>query len=263
MRNTEILRIRIGLFVLAGLLLVAGTVYGDVLELKNGTILNGRYVGGTAGTIRFETNEGTNVVETSQAVALTFTTLAPATGTSGVPATSAAPQAASSVPQQAKAVTVPAGTVMMVRMMDGISSQNKPGTRFTTTLDADIVIDGVTAVKAGTKIYGTLNSSKQAGRAIGQSTIDIRLTEITIDKGTQLIATSSFTDTGSRSGVKTLGGAAVGAGIGAVVDHHGGAGKGAAIGAGVSLLKKGETVTVPPGALLEFQLTRPLTLNVR
>ena len=261
MRNTEILRI--GLFVLAGLLLAAGTVYGDVLELKNGTILNGRYVGGTAGTIRFETNEGTSVVETSQVVALTFTTLAPATGTSSVPATSAASQAAGSVPQQARAVTVPAGTVMMVRMMDGISSQNKPGTRFTTTLDADIVIDGVTAVKAGTKIYGTLNSAKQAGRAIGQSSIDIRLSEITTDKGTQLIATSNFTDAGSRSGVKTLGAAAVGAGIGAVVDSHGGAGKGAAIGAGVSLLKKGETVTVPPGALLEFQLTRPLTLNAR
>lgn len=256
MRKTEILRI--GLFVVAGLLLAAGSVFGDVLELKNGTILNGKYVGGTAGTIRFETNQGMSVVETSQAVALTFTTSATAS-----PAALAAPQPAGSVAQQAKAVTVPAGTVMMVRMMDGISSQNKPGTRFTTTLDADIVIDSVTAVKAGTKIYGTLNSAKQAGRAIGQSSIDIRLTEITTDKGTELIATSNFTDAGSRSGVKTLGAAAVGAGIGAVVDSHGGAGKGAAIGAGVSLLKKGETVTVPPGALLEFQLIRPLTLNAR
>lgn len=252
MRTTEVLRI--GLFVVAGLLLAAGSVLGDVLELKNGTILNGKYVGGTAGTIRFETSQGTSVVETSQAIALTFTTSAPAAP--------AATQPAGSAPQQARAVTVPAGTVLMVRMMDGISSQNKPGTRFTTTLDADIVIDGVTAVKAGTKIYGTLNSAKQAGRAVGQSAIDIRLTEITSDKGTELIATSNYTDAGSRSGVKTLGAAAVGAGIGAVVDSHGGAGKGAAIGAGVSLLKKGETVTVPPGALLEFQLTRPLTLNV-
>jgi len=262
MRNTEILRI--GSFVVAGLLLAACSAYGDVLELKNGTILNGRYVGGTAGTIRFETSEGTSVVETSQAVALTFTTPAPAAVTSAVP-TAPVPQAAaaSSVPQQAKAVTVPAGTVMLVRMMDGVSSKNKPGTRFTTTLDADIVVDGVTAVKAGTKIYGTLNSAKQAGRAVGQSAIDIRLNEITTDKGTELIATSNYTDAGKRSGVKTLGGAAVGAGIGAVVGDSGGAGKGAAIGAGVSLLKKGETVTVPPGALLEFQLTRPLTLNAR
>jgi len=260
MRNTGVLRIWI--FVVAGVLLAAGSVFGDVLELKNGTILNGKYVGGTAGTIRFETNEGTKVVETSKAVALTFTTPAPAAPTAAAPAATAATQPADSVPQQAKAVTVPSGTVMMVRMMDGISSQNKPGTRFTTTLDADVVIDGVIAVKAGTKIYGTLNSAKQAGRAVGQSSIDIRLNEITSDKGTQLIATSNYTDAGSRSGVKTLGGAAVGAGIGAVVGGHGSAGKGAAIGAGVSLLKKGDTVTVPPGALLEFQLTRSLTINV-
>jgi len=257
MRNTETLRI--GTFVLAGLLLVVNSVCGDVLELKNGSILNGKYVGGTAGTIRFETSEGTSVVETSQVIALTFTTSAPAAGT----VVSVAPQAISSAPQQAKSIIVPAGTVMLVRMMDGISSQNKPGTRFTTTLDADIVVDGAIAVKAGTKIYGTLNNAKQAGRAIGQSTIDIRLTEITGDNGTELIATSNYTDTGKRSGVKTLGGAAVGAGIGAVVGHDRGAGKGAAIGAGVSLLKNGETVTVPPGALLEFQLTRSFTMNVR
>jgi len=132
MRNKEVFRI--GLFVVAGLLLAAGSVFGDVLELKNGTILNGKYVGGTASTIRFETNQGTSVVETAQVIALTFTTSAPTAATSSVPVPSAAPQPAAST----KAVTVPAGTVLMVRMMDGISSQNKPGTRFTTTLDADV-----------------------------------------------------------------------------------------------------------------------------
>ena len=252
------------LLVVTGLLLAVGSVYGDVLELKNGTILNGKYVGGTAGTLRFETNQGTSVIETSQIIALTFTASATSAATTAVP--TAAPAAPASPPptgtplQPAKAVTVPPGTVMMVRMMDGISSQNKPGTHFTTTLDADIVIDGITAVKSGTKIYGTLNSVKKAGRAIGQSSIDIRLTEITTDKGTELIATSNYTDAGKRSGVKTLGAAAIGAGIGAIADDE--AGKGAAIGVGVSLLKKGETVTVPPGALLEFQLTRPFTINV-
>jgi hypothetical protein len=258
MRIVEVPKMR--LFIVTGLLLAVGSVYGDVLELKNGTILNGKYVGGTAGTLRFETNQGTNVIETSQVIALTFTAPATLTATTAAPAAPAAPQPTGTPQQQAKAVTVPSGTVMMVRMMDGITSQNKPGTRFTTTLDADIVIDGITAVKSGTKIYGTLNSVKKAGRAIGQSSIDIRLTEITTDKGTELIATSNYTDAGKRSGVKTLGAAAIGAGIGAIADDE--AGKGAAIGAGVSLLKKGETVTVPPGALLEFQLTRPLTLNI-
>src|SRR5262249_56351303 len=45
----------------------------DVLELKDGKVLNGKFVGGTAGTIRFETSDGVQVVETAQALALTFT----------------------------------------------------------------------------------------------------------------------------------------------------------------------------------------------
>ncbi len=28
----------------------------DILELKNGNVLNGKYAGGTAATVRFETN---------------------------------------------------------------------------------------------------------------------------------------------------------------------------------------------------------------
>jgi hypothetical protein len=45
----------------------------DVLELKSGKTLNGKYVGGTAGTIRFESTAGVQVIETSEAPALTFT----------------------------------------------------------------------------------------------------------------------------------------------------------------------------------------------
>jgi hypothetical protein len=45
------------------------------------------------------------------------------------------------------------------------------------------------------------------------------------------------------------------------VDGGDGAGKGAAIGATASLLKKGQTVTIPPGRLLEFTLTQPVTVR--
>lgn len=37
---------------------VPGMARADVLELKDGTVLNGRYSGGTAGTVRFETSAG-------------------------------------------------------------------------------------------------------------------------------------------------------------------------------------------------------------
>ncbi len=37
--------------------------------------------------------------------------------------------------------------------------------------------------------------------------------------------------------------------------------KGAAIGVGVSVLRKGDSITVPPGAMLEFRMTQPLTIT--
>ena len=44
----------------------------DVLELKNGNVLNGKYAVGTTATVRFETSAGVRVMETSQIIALTF-----------------------------------------------------------------------------------------------------------------------------------------------------------------------------------------------
>ena len=65
----------------------------DVLELKNGKVLTGSYVGGTAATIRFQTSEGVQVVETSQALALTFTGQG-SSATTPAPATAAPAPAA-------------------------------------------------------------------------------------------------------------------------------------------------------------------------
>ena len=58
---------------------------------------------------------------------------------------------------------------------------------------------------------------------------------------------------------KTAKGAAAGAAIGAI---SGNAGKGAAYGAAASGLKKGESVVVSPGTLIEFQLQQPVTVNI-
>src|SRR5439155_24842558 len=84
----------------------------DVLELKNGQVLTGKYIGGTAGTLRFDTGSGMQVIETGQALALTFT--APPTSAAPAPE-STPPPATAAVPSSA---TVPAGTLLLVRMMD-------------------------------------------------------------------------------------------------------------------------------------------------
>ena len=89
----------------------------DVLELKSGKVLTGKYVGGTAGTIRFETSQGVQVIETDQALALTFTAgAAPsAAATPAAVAPAAAPVAAAPAPAPSS-LSVPAGTTLVVRM---------------------------------------------------------------------------------------------------------------------------------------------------
>src|SRR6478672_5221381 len=44
----------------------------DTVELKDGKLVQGKYVGGTATTSRVETSAGVQVIETAQVVALTF-----------------------------------------------------------------------------------------------------------------------------------------------------------------------------------------------
>jgi hypothetical protein len=240
--------------------LAALPIRADVLELKNGQTLNGKYVGGTAGTIRFETSAGVQVIETGQALALTFT--GGGAAAAAAPAAAPAPAAATFAPAAAPAAasaTIPAGTMLLVRLVDPVSSRDSQGKRFTTTLETDLAVGGALVAKAGTKVYGRVQAAQQAGRFAGQSKLDLRLTELAMGPNLVPLMTSGYTDAGARSIGKTAKGAAAGAAIGAIA---GDAGKGAAIGAVASGVKKGEAISVSPGTLLEFQLLQPVTVNV-
>ena len=227
----------------------------DVIELKNGTVLNGKYVGGTESAVQFDSGSGPQAIQTSTIISLTFTTSGKAAAAT---AASAPPSAVAPAPAaQARSVTIPAGTTLMVRMMDSVSSQNKAGTPFTAKLETDLSGTGGMAVKGGATIYGRIQSSTQAGRAVGRSTLDLRLTQIVVNGQPVSIMTSGYQEAGQKSGAKVAKGAAAGAAIGAIA---GDAGKGAAIGAVAGGVLRGQSITVPPGTLLEFTLTQAVTL---
>jgi hypothetical protein len=158
------------------------------------------------------------------------------------------------------AATIPAGTTLVVRTIDGISSNDKAGKRFAGKLDSSLVVSGNVVAPAGSKVYGRLNNSQSAGRAFGQSQLSISLTEISINGKLVPIVTKNSLHSGTPSGRKTAGGAGAGALIGAAFDGGSGAAKGAAIGATASLLRPGQPVVVPGGTLLDFQLASPLSL---
>lgn len=246
-------------------LCLASGALADVLELKNGNVVNGKYAGGTAATVRFETPAGIQVIETSQIVALTFGGGA-TTGTPAAAASATAPPApatpAPAAAQPSQTLTIPAGTTLLVRMVDGVSSGDAKGKRFTTTLETDLAAGGTVIVPAGSKAYGRVESAQQARRLTGQSTLDVRLSELAIGGTLIPIVTGPHAQAGARSIGKTARGAAAGAAIGAIADGGDGAGKGAAIGALASGVKKGEAVSLPPGTVLEFRLQQPATINL-
>ncbi len=245
----------IALCLTAGLLGWAAAASADVLELKNGKVLTGKYVGGTAATIRFETGVGVQVIQTGQALALTFSSAGAAAATP----TAAPPSAAAPAAAAPRAVSIPAGTTLLVRMVDGASSSDAKGKRFTTTLESDLVAGGVMVAKAGTKVYGRVQAAQAAGRYAGQSSLDLRLAELALGGSLVPIMTGPYAQSGAKSIGKTARGTAAGAAIGAIA---GDAGKGAAIGAVASGVRKGQPVVVAPGTLLEFQLQQPVSVSV-
>jgi hypothetical protein len=242
---------------------------GDTLELKNGKVLQGKYLGGTQAVLRFEVNGEVQTFNTTEIVALTFT------GHSSYAAAATAPATAAPAPVPASSatgdeVTIPAGQSMLIRMIDGVdSSKNHVGDVFHASLETDLTIGDTIVARKGTDVYGRLANAQKSGTFTGKSELQLELTRMVIDGKDYPVVSSDYTLQGKGQGASTakkVGGiAAAGAIIGAIA----GGGKGAAIGAaaggatgaGVQVMTKGEQVKVPSETLLEFRLQQPVTVT--
>jgi hypothetical protein len=149
-----------------------------------------------------------------------------------------------------------------VRMLDSVSSRNRVGATFSTKLERDFYVGKVVAIKAGTRIYGEVKAATQARRAVGQSTLDIRLNELHLGGKPLPISTGGFAVAAERGVRKAARGAAAGAIIGGIADGSDGAGKGAALGGALGAMRRGSTITISSGTLLEFSLAKSVKLTV-
>jgi hypothetical protein len=258
------------LAVLALGLFYVGTAGADTLELKDGRVLRGRYLGGTQAVMRFEVNGEVQTFNTTDIVALTFTGYSGSSAPAASPYPAAAPSNSFADGASGGAVTIPAGQSMLVRMIDGVdSSKNHVGDVFHASLETDLTVGNTVVARKGADIYGRLAEAKEAGHFSGSSELQLELTRIVIDGKDYPVVSSDYTLQGKGRGsntAKKVGGlAAAGAVIGAIA----GGGKGAAIGAaaggatgaGVQVLTKGQQVKVPSETLLEFRLQQPATVT--
>ena len=253
-------------------LLFVTVAAADTLELKDGRVLQGRYLGGTQAVLRFELEGNIQTFNVNDVVALTFTHNG---GNASAPPPALAPAPAPASFAQAQpvpasgTVTIPAGQAILVRMIDSVdSSKNHIGDIFHASLETDLTVNGALVARKGTDVYGRLAEAKEAGHISGSSELQLELTRMVIDGRDYPVVSSDYTlqgkGRGSNTAKKVGGGAALGAIIGAVA----GGGKGAAIGAGVGagaggavqVLTRGQQVKVPSETLLEFRLQQPATV---
>ncbi len=166
-------------------------------------------------------------------------------------------------------VTVPAGTRILVRMVDSLdSAKQKTGDKFTATLETNLVVDDKVLARRGVKVYGRLAEASSSGRFKGSSKLTLELTDIVINDRTYPLLTSTFEMRGKGEGSKTARKVIGGAGLGALIGGIAGGGKGAAIGVAagavggtaIAASKKGEQLKIPSEALLEFRLAQAAML---
>ena len=255
---------------------LAGTAAADTLELKDGRVLQGKFLGGTQATLRFEVNGEVQAFSTNDIVALTFTrgsSQPVAAAPPSAPAPAPAPVPASNLAAQTNnsgSITIPAGQSMLVRMIDGVdSAKNHVGDIFHGSLETDLNVNGQLVARKGTDVYGRLATAEKAGNFSGKSELQLELTRMVINGQDYPLVSSDYNVQGKGRGgdtAKKVGGGAV---LGAIIGGIAGGGKGAAIGAAagggagaaVQVITKGQQVKVPSETLLEFRLQQPVSVN--
>jgi len=266
--------------VIVAICLLAPLLHADSLTLKDGRTVEGKYLGGTDSQITFYTNNQLQHYAISDVDSINFGDQTSAASTAPpAPAPAPAPVVRQSQPATQTASTsgpqadvlVPAGTHLVVRMIDGIdSNQNRVGDTFQASLEEPLIVDSTQVAPKGTSVYGRLEQVKSAGRIQGKSELRLVLTGIVLNGSTHSIMTGDYTVQGSSRGKQTAERAGIGAGLGAIIGAIAGGGKGAAIGAGVGagagtavqVMTHGQQVHVPSETVLNFTLEQPVQLPI-
>lgn len=271
------------------LTLSASIAFADTLELKNGSLIKGKFIGGTDSEISFQVGSTLQKYKVADIVSLKFDSEGATPGTApdttrDTPSPNKTPASTSSsslpddpgtvahVEAKPANITIPVGTRISVRTIDAIdSTTNLPGDRFQASLDEPLTVDGNVVVARDALVYGRLTQSKESGTFAGKSQLRLELTGIVVNGKMVPIVTGEYEVTGKSRGAstakRTIAGAALGSLIGAVADGGQGAAIGAGAGAGAGAASEviigSEQIKVPSETLIDFALEQGVTISNR
>jgi hypothetical protein len=262
------------------LLVTAG--FADTVRLKNGRVIEGTYLGGSARQVRVEVGDQIRTLDVVEIDRIEFG------GQPAPPPVEAEsrpvlrrndrpdnvmrpelnppppPPAAPRQTEEARApMDLPAGTNIVIRMIEGVDSENaRLGQTFAASIDEPVVINGQTVLPRGNDVVVKLVDSKESGKLTGRSELTLDLQSIRVDGRLVDVNTQTVSRVSDSRGEKTAKVAGGTAAVGAIIGAIAGGGKGAAVGAaaggaagaGTQVITKGQRVRIPSETRLTFVL---------
>jgi hypothetical protein len=249
------------------LLLVATTspLAADTVRLRSGKTVVGMFLGGDSKSVRVLLDSGqVSEIPLEQAVAVEF-----AARTPPQPPPQPAPAAATPAASAAKTVTVPAGTMLNIRLTEGIDvDASSAGMTFKSVVDDPILIGGAIVIPRGAQATVQAVHVQQSGTVKGSDKISLKLHSFRFGGMVYEVASTYVETKGKGEGKRTARKIGGGAGLGAIVGGIAGGGEGAAIGAaiggvtGAAVASGGEEhLKLPAETRLQFQLTSAVAVR--
>jgi len=214
----------------------------DTIELADGTLLEGDFIGSSNGIIMFDTGGGIEAFPEDKVVGIFFS--------SGV---------ATREEETTASVTVPTGTPLVIRTIDTIdSSRHSVGHRFRGQLEGALVVDGVTVAPRGAYVHGRITQASQSSNLAGT------FTDIVLDDQLVPISTGDLgVQAANEGGRRLVGRTARAAAVGGLMGGSSGARTGARVGVGASIVASGSqsSINIPAGTIVEATLSAPLVVK--
>ncbi len=170
-----------------------------------------------------------------------------------------------------KTVTLPAGTIIPVRITEELSSKSaQPNDAFHGSIAGNVEFLGVVAIPEGSSVIGRVVDARDAAHFKGSALLSLELREVTVRGEKKELVTENYTKQGEGRGKNTLEKTGGGAAFGSIIGAIAGGGKGAALGGlaggaagtGVNAVTRGQQVVIPSETLIEFRLETDMTFKV-
>ena len=218
----------------AGIVLAIATIgFADTITMKNGRVINGTYLGGTARQVKVEVNDDIQTLNVSDVARIEFSggiasapqrddrpTLRRSAGSgsddrptlrrsegnvsddrptlrrSGDNVSDDRPtlrrtegnvlrpsdETAPPPPVQRSEVELPAGTNLVVRMIDAVDSETaRVGQSFAAALDQPVMLNGETVIPRGADVTVKLVDAKESGKLTGRAELALSLMSVRVN----------------------------------------------------------------------------------